>query len=241
MAVRKILNSKKRRSQTRKKMSLWDGVVESVKSLIRFLLLVIFVLPVGYIFSLNFMDPVITPLMMQRTMQGYKHRFEWVHAPKIMRYAVVASEDNNFCSHHGFDFSALKNAISATLKGQKSTGASTISMQTSKNLFLLPTRSYIRKGLEAYYTIWLELLLDKPRIMQIYLNIIEFGRGVYGVEAASQYYFKQSASQLTRQQASQLAAILPRPLHWSPKGKIAKSKQITKRTQRLGHLLSCVQ
>ncbi|MEM8593748.1 MAG: monofunctional biosynthetic peptidoglycan transglycosylase [Pseudomonadota bacterium] len=216
-------------------------VLAYMKRLVLWALFVVLVLPVMYLFLLKYINPPITPLMVLRTLQGYQFRHEWVDAPQRMRFAVVASEDNKFCVHQGFDWKALRWVLADAIEGDKSvSGASTISMQTSKNLLLLPTRSVIRKALEAYYTIWLELLLDKPRIMQLYLNVIEYGRGVYGVEAASQYYFSRSAKQLTRRQAAQLAAILPSPLHWSPRRKMRKARVLERRIRQLGQYLRCV-
>jgi len=162
----------------------------------------------------------LTPLMVIRNFEhtqkdkpkGWKH--DWVSIDKIsknIQLAVICSEDQNFLNHHGFDVDAIKKAMENNQKSQKMKGASTISQQTAKNVFLWPQRSWLRKGLEAYFTFLIELTWSKERIMEVYLNSIEMGRGIYGVEAASQYWFKKSASKLSQQEAAAIAAILPNP------------------------------
>jgi monofunctional biosynthetic peptidoglycan transglycosylase len=146
---------------------------------------------------------------------------KWTPLEKIavnLQKAVIAAEDQNFISHSGFDTEAIKKALehNRKWKGKRLRGASTISQQTAKNLFLWPSRSWLRKGLEAYFTLLIELLWSKKRILEVYLNIIETGEGMYGVEAASQHYFKKSAAKLNRQEAALLAACLPNPRKWSP-------------------------
>lgn len=141
---------------------------------------------------------------------------KWVDIEDIspnMITAVVAAEDNNFVNHRGFDFQAIENAVQVNIKrGHKALGGSTISQQTAKNTFLWPQKSYIRKAIEAWYTVLEEVIWGKKRIMEVYLNVIEFGDGIYGVQAASEYYFGKSAKNLTKREASLLAAILPSPL-----------------------------
>lgn len=149
-----------------------------------------------------------------------------------MKLAVIASEDQLFYEHYGFDFAAIKKAIRNNEKGRRLKGGSTISQQTAKNAFLLPHRNYLRKGLEAYFTMLIELLWSKDRIIEVYLNVIEFGNGIYGVEAASQYYFKKSASKLTKDEASLLAAVLPNPIRYkvdNPSSYILRRKNWIKR------------
>ncbi|MBZ4677989.1 monofunctional biosynthetic peptidoglycan transglycosylase [Shewanella sp.] len=128
-----------------------------------------------------------------------------------MQLAVIASEDQRFALHSGFDLKAIQNAIEEKLQGERLRGASTLSQQTAKNLFMWSSRSFIRKGAEAWFTLLLELVLDKPRILELYLNIVEFGPGIYGVEAAAQHYFHKSAAQLSSREAALLAALLPNP------------------------------
>jgi monofunctional biosynthetic peptidoglycan transglycosylase len=143
---------------------------------------------------------------------GWQH--DWVSIDEIsknLQLAVICSEDQNFLNHHGFDMKAIEKALEHNKTGRKIRGASTISQQTAKNVFLWPQRSWLRKGLEAYFTFLIELAWSKERIMEVYLNSIEMGNGVYGAEAASQYWFKKSASRLSQQEAAAIAAILPNP------------------------------
>ena len=154
------------------------------------------------------------------------------HISPDMKLAVIAAEDQLFYEHYGFDFAAIKKAIRNNEKGRKLKGGSTISQQTAKNAFLLPHRSYLRKGLEAYFTALIELLWSKDRIMEVYLNVIEFGNGIYGVEAASQHYFKKPASKLTKDEASLLASVLPNPIRFKvdkPSSYVLRRKNWIKR------------
>jgi monofunctional biosynthetic peptidoglycan transglycosylase len=140
--------------------------------------------------------------------------YRWVKNEHISRYAfsaVIASEDQRFFSHHGFDFNEMQNAIDQYLKGGKLRGASTISQQVAKNLFLTPSKSFWRKGFEFWFTGLIEMLWHKDRILEVYLNIAEFGDHLFGIESASQRYFGIPASQLSPSQAALLAATLPNP------------------------------
>ena len=153
--------------------------------------------------------------------QTIKLKKEWISLDEMstsLPQAVVAAEDNMFIEHSGFDFEAIQKAkeYNQKKKGKKVRGASTISQQTAKNVFLWPQRSWIRKGLEVYFTVLIEFIWGKKRIMEVYLNVIETGKGIYGVEAASQQYFGKSAGKITRSQAALIAAILPNPLKWNP-------------------------
>lgn len=131
---------------------------------------------------------------------------------KNLSLAVICSEDQNFIHHFGFDFKAIERSIAAARKGTKRLrGASTISQQTAKNVFLWPGRSWVRKGLEVYFTVLIEIAWSKERILEVYLNSIEMGNGIYGAEAAAQHYFKKNAKNLSRTQAAALAAVLPNP------------------------------
>lgn len=131
------------------------------------------------------------------------------------KLAVIASEDQRFPMHYGFDFNQMQKALNAWFNGDSLRGASTISQQTAKNLFLWTNRSWLRKGLEAWFTVLIELLWPKERILEVYLNIVEWDRGVFGLEAAAQHYFGVGADRLSVLQASRLAAILPNPREWS--------------------------
>ena len=130
--------------------------------------------------------------------------------------AVIASEDNLFTQHNGFSIDDIKKAYEHNKKGKRVRGGSTISQQTAKNVFLWPKRSWLRKGLEAYFTVLIEFFWPKHRIIEVYLNIIETGNCIYGVEAASREYFKKSASKLTRSEAALIAVCLPNPRKYSP-------------------------
>jgi monofunctional biosynthetic peptidoglycan transglycosylase len=149
---------------------------------------------------------------------------------KSMQQSVIKSEDYKFYQHNGFDFEAIEKAMQYNKTHAKKKGASTISQQTAKNVFLWPSRSWIRKGMEAYFTVLIELLWPKDRILEVYLNVIELGKGVYGVEAASQKFFKKPAKKLTSSQAALMAAVLPNPIRF----KIDKpSRYILARQRRI--------
>ncbi|WP_374534590.1 monofunctional biosynthetic peptidoglycan transglycosylase [Phenylobacterium sp.] len=165
----------------------------------------------------RFVPPPVTWLMIQRVFEGKGFDRRWRSlddiSPRLVR-AVIAAEDAKFCDHNGFDFDAMEKAFESNAKGRKLRGGSTISQQTAKNVFLWPGRSYVRKGLEAYFTVLIEVIWGKPRIMEVYLNSVEWGPGVYGAEAAARKNFGVGAGQLTAAQAARLAAILPSPLKW---------------------------
>ncbi|MDE1172934.1 MAG: monofunctional biosynthetic peptidoglycan transglycosylase [Parvibaculaceae bacterium] len=182
------------------------------------LAVLVLVAPALVIALYRVVPPPVTPLMLIRLVEGYGLHKDWTSldgiAPDLQR-AVIASEDGKFCQHHGFDWDALDNAVERLQSGRgRLLGGSTISMQTSKNLLLWPGRTFLRKGVEAYLTIWLEALLPKKRILELYLNVIEFGPGIYGAEAAAQRFFGIPAARLSRVQAARLAAVLPSPLEW---------------------------
>jgi monofunctional biosynthetic peptidoglycan transglycosylase len=163
--------------------------------------------------------PPVTPLMLIRLVEGHGIGKSWRPLGEIspnLAHAAMAGEDAKFCEHHGFDWDAIHAAWHRYEEGaRKLRGASTISMQTAKNVFLWPGRDWIRKGLEAYFTVLIEFVWGKARIMEVYLNVVEWGPGIYGAEAASQYYFHKPARALTVEEAVRLAAILPDPLKWS--------------------------
>ena len=179
-----------------------------------------FVISLLSVFIFKWLPVPITPLMVTRAIE-YKldgkemlcsHDWEPLENISInMQKAVIASEDANFLDHHGFDFKAIQKAMESNEKGKKLKGGSTISQQTAKNVFLWQGRSYLRKGLEAYFTVLIELIWGKERIMEVYLNSIEMGNGVYGAEAAAQYWYKKNAADLTKREAAGIAAILPNP------------------------------
>ncbi len=182
--------------------------------------------------------PPLTILMLQRVVEGWFDgksvgiNKQWKSyeeiSPNVFR-ALMSGEDAKFLQHDGFDWKAIDRARERNKRsnGKKLYGASTISMQTAKNTFLWPGRNYIRKGLEAYFTVLIEAVWGKKRILEVYANVIEWGDGIYGVEAAAQFYFKKSAKNLSAGEAALLAAIVPNPRRWSaskPTGYIVKRK-----------------
>lgn len=186
-----------------------------------FLLLVAFSILMVVIYK--YVPVYYTPLMFIRLCEkngadGIDHR--WTPVEQIsqsMIQAVVASEDNLFMEHHGFDRKQISRAIDEAQKGRRLRGASTISQQTAKNVFLWPARSYFRKGLEACFTLLIEWIWGKERIMEVYLNSVEMGTGIYGVEAASLAYFGKRAYELTEEESALLAITLPAPRKMNPK------------------------
>lgn len=175
----------------------------------------------------RFVPPPITPLMIIRLGEQLfdgetlKLKKDWVSMKEIspnMRLAMIAAEDQQFTEHWGFDFKAIEKAMKNNERKRKKAihGGSTISQQTAKNVFLWPGRSWIRKGFEVYFTLLIELCWSKERIMEVYLNEIEMGKGIYGAEAAAQSYFHKSAKLLNQSEAALIAAIVPSPLRWSP-------------------------
>ena len=176
------------------------------------------ILPVAI---LRWVPPPTTAFMLQKSVQArlngltdYKTRYRWTGWRNISPYAaqaVVAAEDQKFPVHWGFDPESIADALEERLKGERIRGASTITQQVAKNLFLWPGKSFVRKVIEAYFTVLIETIWPKRRILEVYLNIAEFGRGVFGIAAASQAFFKKSPDHLTRSQAALLAAALPNP------------------------------
>ncbi len=177
------------------------------------------VFPVCWVLIYRFVPPPATSLMGIRFVQGHGMDYRWRGMSDIsptLAQAAIASEDAHFCSHHGFDFTAMEKALAHNdKKPNRIRGGSTITQQTAKNVFLWPDRSYVRKGLEAYFTVLIEGLWGKKRIMEVYLNVVEMGSGVYGAEAASQVDFGHSAKRMSTSEASRLVAILPNPLKYN--------------------------
>jgi monofunctional biosynthetic peptidoglycan transglycosylase len=173
--------------------------------------------PVLVVAVYRFVPPPMTFLMVQRLFEGRGFDRQWVPiksiSPTLVR-AVIAAEDARFCEHHGFDVGAIRKAMRANDRGRKLRGGSTISQQTAKNVFLWPHRDYFRKGLEAWFTVLIEVIWGKERIMEVYLNSIEWGPGLYGAQAAARKNFRITAAELTPAQAARLAAIVPKPLSW---------------------------
>ena len=206
-------------------------------------------LPSVLVLAFRFTPVPATPLMAIRAAQGYGWQHDWVplgQMSPILARAVVASEDNLFCAERlGFDETALLGQVAAWWRGARPRGASTITMQVAKNVFLWPGRDIVRKLAEAALTPQIALAWPKQRVMEVYLNSVEFGPGIYGAEAASQHFFHRPASRLTPQQAARLAAVLPNPLHWSAaesgSAVAARAATILRRTEELGPRLACLE
>lgn len=207
---------------------------------------VVLALPTLLILAFRFVDPPLTPLMVIRLFEGEGIKRTWMPleaiSPHLAR-AVIAAEDNHFCQHNGFDVVALKEQIAVWQAGERPRGASTITMQTAKNVFLWPDRSWIRKGLETWLTPQLELIWSKQRILEVYLNVAETGPGIYGAEAAARTQFGRSAAALSRRQAALIATALPNPRQRSAARPSAAHRRqagkIVRRIDQLGPMLDC--
>ena len=193
----------------------------------KYFIIIYFASSLFFVILYKFINPPVTPLMIIRVMeqswsgQTIRLQHKWIDLDNMspnLPLAVVASEDNLFMEHSGFDFESIEKAkeFNAKKQGKKMRGASTISQQTAKNVFLWPQRSWVRKGLEVYFTVLIEFVWGKKRILEVYLNIIETGNGIYGAESASQKFFGKSASKISRGESALIAAILPNPLKWDP-------------------------
>lgn len=180
---------------------------------------------VAQVATLRFVDPAFSAFMVSRQLEAwgegdwrFRIAYDWRDLDEISPYlpiALVASEDQNFAEHFGFDLKAIEKARKNNARGRKVRGGSTISQQTAKNLFLWSGRSWVRKGIEAWYTLLIEALWPKHRIIEVYANIAEFGDGVYGAQAAARTFFGKDASGLTAAQAARMAAVLPSPRRYS--------------------------
>ncbi len=210
-------------------------------------LLVLLLLPSALILVYRVVPPPITPLMVWRLIQGEGLTKAWRPLSSIspeLPQAVIASEDNRFCEHAGFDWAELEHQFDRAWAGESTRGASTITMQVAKNVLLWPGRDPVRKIFEAMLTPQIELFWNKRRIIEIYLNVAETGPGLYGAEAASRKYFDKPASALTRREAALIAAVLPNPRQWSPQRPSRyiqqRARTIERRIGQLGPLLDCV-
>ncbi len=201
-----------------------------------FALVAIFLIigPILVVSIYRFVPPPITYLMVERMFEGRGFDRQWRPIKQIspvLTRSVIAAEDAKFCEHHGFDFDAMQKAMEHNEDSKRIRGGSTISQQTAKNVFLWPDRSYVRKGLEAYFTLLIEGLWGKQRIMEVYLNSVEWGPGVYGAESASLKNFGVGADKLSPAQAARLAAILPSPLKWKA---AAPGPYVKRRSGKIG-------
>ncbi len=179
----------------------------------------------GQVLVLRWIPPVTSAFMIDRQLEAlaagdwkFRISYRWRDSSRIspnLPIALVAAEDQTFPTHHGFDFKAIDKALTSNKRGRKVRGASTISQQVAKNLFLWSGRSYLRKGLEAWYTVLIEFMWPKQRILEVYANVAEFGDGVYGAEAAAQAFFNKPAARLSAGESARLAAVLPSPRRYS--------------------------
>lgn len=199
------------------------------------LLLGFFLTPPLLVLLMRWVPPPVSAFMLYSETQPV--RYQWVPAsehPEVLRKAVVAAEDQKFYDHAGFDFEAIDKALQHNQKNRRVRGASTISQQVAKNLFLWPGRSWFRKGVEVTFTVLIEACWDKPRILEVYLNIAEFGPGIYGAEAAAQKFFRKPAAKLNAWEAARLAAVLPNPKKYRAD---AAGPYVQQRTQRILRLI----
>jgi len=209
-------------------------------------LLALILLSLLPVLAMRWLPPPGSMLMLERSWQargdaqfGLQHQWvDWERIPDNLKMAVIAAEDQHFATHHGFDLPAIRAAFSHNRSGGRLRGASTISQQTAKNMFLWSGRSWPRKALESWFTLWIELLWPKQRILEVYLNIVEWDHGVFGAEAASQHHFGTGARYLSDRQAALLAAVLPNPRQWSASQPSAHVRQradwIQRQSRQLG-------
>ncbi|MDD2528968.1 MAG: monofunctional biosynthetic peptidoglycan transglycosylase [Lentimicrobiaceae bacterium] len=225
------------------------SIIRKISKIIRFFLFFFFFSTILVTIVYRFVRPPVTPLQLirisEQLMAGekIKSKRKWVPLDQIspnMVRAVIASEDNNFLKHYGIDFDAIRKAREMNKKGKTMRGASTVSQQTAKNVFLWPDRTWLRKGLEVYFTGLIEIFWGKKRIMEVYLNVIEMGEGIYGVEMASETFFHKSAINLNKSEAARIAAVLPNPRRWNagaPSAYILRRQQSIERAMgRLGKI-----
>ncbi len=200
--------------------------LQKIRKWLRWIVLLFFGSTIFFVLLYRFVPVPLTPLMVIRCVQqasrGEKIRMKhhWIPLEEMSKYlpvAVMASEDQRFLQHRGFDVVEIQNAMEERMKGKRQRGGSTISQQTAKNVFLWPASSWLRKGFEAYFTVLIELCWSKQRIMEVYLNSIEMGDGIYGAEAVAQQHFGYPAAKLTRANCALIAATLPNPLKFSSK------------------------
>ena len=230
--MKKAKKSKSKKGKSRpKKILLWIGRI--------FLFLFIFsvIVPLSY----RWINPPVTPLMLIRKItDDAPIQKKWVDIKDISPHLVssaVAAEDNHFLGHRGFDLIAIEKAVKERQSGKRKRGASGITQQTAKNVFLWQNQSWVRKALESYFTVLIELFWSKERIMEVYLNVIEMGNGIYGCEMASQIYFKKSAKTLSLHQAALITASYPNPRKWNPS---KPTPYLTKRSLEIARLTKLI-
>lgn len=222
------------------------GFLHTIGKAVKWTLLLFFGSTIAAVLIYKWVPVSVTPLMVIRSVQqmaaghspAYAH--QWVSLDQMTPYlpvAVQASEDQNFMHHNGFDFKAIEDAVEEKRAGRRSRGASTISQQTAKNVFLWPSSTWVRKGFETYFTVLIELFWSKQRIMEVYLNSIEMGPAIYGAEAVAQRHFGCSASQLQRSDCALIAATLPNPIRFSS---LNPSRYMKKRQKQIMHQMKFI-
>jgi monofunctional biosynthetic peptidoglycan transglycosylase len=211
------------KKSTKNKKSIKRKIFSIFKWILKFAI-IFFISTVLLVFVMRWINPVTSSIMVQRQISGFISgdfdlvKYRWVNYDDVSKYvpiAFVAAEDQNFPNHFGFDFKQIEKALKENKRGKRIRGASTITQQVAKNLFLWEGKSFLRKGIEAYFTILIELLWDKKRILEVHINIVELGKDIFGVGVASLAYFKKPPSKLTLSQAALLAAVLPNPIKYS--------------------------
>lgn len=224
-----------------------NAMWKRIKKVILLIVSAFFILSLAIVMLYKYVPVFWTPLMISRSIEfrgdnTFRTEKEWVKIEDIsdeLIKAVIASEDNLFDEHNGFDWEQIRKAIDDHRnKGKKLRGASTISQQTAKNVFLIPSRSFLRKGFEAYFTVLIELLWSKERIMEVYLNVAEMGKGIYGAQAAAERHFKKEASELSRWESCLIAACLPKPLDRTASSPTA---YVVKRARNVNSLISKIE
>ena len=222
MAIKRTNSTIVRKKSNNRKAPVKNWWQNTVKWTLR-IILGFFAITIFWVIALRFINPPVTYLMIKRGFEwkaagkGFKIEKDWLDYDELstnLKKAAIAGEDAHFMTHNGFDTKAIIEAFEKNQDGKPLRGGSTISQQTAKNVFLWPERSWVRKGLETYFTALIEIFWSKKRILEVYLNVIEMGQGVYGAEAAAQYYFNKSGKSLSKKEAALIIAILPNPRKW---------------------------
>ena len=230
-------SKKKSKSKSKKKRSIFKRILIWTSKII----LGLFIFNIFIVIVYRWVNPPVTPLMLIRKItDDAPIKQQWVNIKDISPHLIasaIAAEDNHFLGHQGFDFGAIQKAIGERKTGKRKRGASSISQQTAKNVFLWVNQSWVRKGLECYFTVLIELFWSKERIMEVYLNVIEMGDGVYGCEMASQIYFHKKAKNLTLHQAALITACYPNPRKWTPS---KPTSYINNRASKIAHLTTLI-
>ena len=237
------LHATRRKKETRPRTRRRRSLLRRVFRMLLIVVVVLAVAPVVVLLAYRVVPVPATPLMVIRTVEGEGWSRDWVPLAEISPHlprAIIAAEDNLFCEHAGIDWQAVQQAWAEYRSGDGLRGASTVTMQTARNILLWPGGGYVRKAYESYIALLMDVIWPKRRIMEVYLNIAEWGPGVYGAEAAARTHFGRPAAELSRAQAAALVAVLPNPRHWSPNPGSDRARIIDRRVDQLGPLLDCL-